>query len=108
MWVPATIIIKSLTALAFTSKKKKMINPRNIVALFIAAFLCVVGYYLYESVVIAKNFISPLAGMPFNLAQSAVGAILFIIVAAVFDRTPIVKKFFKFDENVIDTTSDKE
>lgn len=108
MWLPATIIIKGLTALAFTSKKRRMICVRNIVALFISTVLCSGGYYLYEAVVIAKNFASPLISIPFNLMQSVVGAVLFIIISIVFDRTPIVKKFFKFDENRIDIDYDRD
>jgi len=101
IWAPATIIIKGLTALAFTSKKKNMLCFRNIIALGVSAVLCVGGYYLYEAVVIAKSFIVPLAEIPFNFMQSLVGAVMFLVVAAIFDKTPIIKKFFKFDDKVI-------
>lgn len=39
MWAPATIIIKMLITLPFTSKNGRMLNGRNIIAPFLAALI---------------------------------------------------------------------
>lgn len=46
MWVPATIIIKMLITLPFTSQNTKILNTRNIIAPFLALAISATGYYL--------------------------------------------------------------
>ena len=46
MWAPATIIIKMLITLPFTSQNTKILNTRNIIAPFLALAISATGYYL--------------------------------------------------------------
>ena len=50
IWVIATVIIKSLIVLPFTSKKDKIINARNLIALIPALIVTCVGYYLADRI----------------------------------------------------------
>ena len=49
MWAPATIIIKMLIVLPFTSQTGKLLTKRNIIAPFLSALLSAAGYYLADS-----------------------------------------------------------
>lgn len=97
VWVPATFIIKGATALCFTDKSKKIISRRNLFALICAAFLCSGGYYLYEALIYG-NFLSPIAYIIPNLLQSSVSAVLYLLLAALFDKAPQIKNLFKNDK----------
>lgn len=90
LWIPATVIIKGLTALCFTSRSKKTICRRNVLALIAATFFCCSGYYLYESLIFG-NFIAPIAYIIPNLLQSAVSALLYLLLAVLIDRIPPIK-----------------
>ena len=48
VWIPATILIKAVTALFFSSKSDKVLTLRNILAIIPSLVVCVVGYSLYE------------------------------------------------------------
>lgn len=92
IWVPATVIIKSATAACFTNKTQKIICTRNLLALIPSLILCVGGYYLFESVFIAGNFVSPLASALPNVGQIVASGILYIIVGLFLDFRPSLKK----------------
>ena len=68
-----------------------MFCRRNLIALAASAAVNVIGYWLYESAVVYQNLVGGLAAMPFNLAQSVVGIILFLALAkparSVVERT---------------------
>lgn len=70
MWMIPTMIIKPLMALWFTSKKEKLVNARNILALFGSWAVCVGGYYIAEGLLFG-NWVAPLAGVWGNTVQSA-------------------------------------
>ncbi len=92
LWAPATILIKALSALFFTSKKETVLNVRNTIACAVGAILCVGGYYLAEVIIYGCGFAPPLASIPFNLIQTVASAILFISIAVVFDKAGLKKK----------------
>ena len=50
IWLPATVVIKSLVALCFTSQCKTILCKRNYLALGGACILTLVGYYLAGAV----------------------------------------------------------
>lgn len=56
IWIPATIVIKALTALCFSNKTEKIICLRNILGIIPSLVLCVVGYSLYEGVFMTGGF----------------------------------------------------
>ena len=94
LYIPATAIIKALTVLLISSKTKKIICTRNLLALIPAALVCAGGYYIYESI-IYKSFASPLASVPFNLVQSVCGGVLFAVLGVLIDKNSGMSKIFK-------------
>lgn len=95
IWVPATAIIKAATAAFFTSKKPKLLCLHNFIAIAAALILCVGGYYIFEAIVIAGNFISPIASIPANIGQWLASTIIYVIAAFVLDKTPRLKKYLE-------------
>ena len=93
MWLPATGVIKVLTALCFTSKGEKLLCRRNVLALLPAFVLCVGGYYLYEAL-LPGNWIAPLGGVPGYCVQVAASAAVYLAVARILDRIGFKKKLF--------------
>ena len=88
LWAPASLIIKALTVLLFTSKKPKLLNLRNVLAPVGAGVLCAGGYYLYEAVLYG-DYATPLLSAPGNLMQSLCSAVVFFLVAgALKNRKP--------------------
>lgn len=92
MWLPATVVIKSVTALFFTNKKDRIICVRNLLAIIPALILCVVGYSLYEGVFISggvsKAAIAAAFGQtPAYCIQIAASSVLYIFVGTALDRT---------------------
>ncbi|MEE0265083.1 MAG: TIGR04002 family protein [Acutalibacteraceae bacterium] len=88
IWAPASVVIKALTALLFSSKKDSIINLRNSTALLPAALLCAGGYYLYEALLYG-NLIAPLAGIPASLTQSIASSIIFVVAGLSLDKMKI-------------------
>ncbi len=91
IWAPGSIIIKALTALLFSNKGKKIMTARSWMMVLPAALLCAGGYYLYEALLFS-NFISPLAGIPASLIQSATSTALFIALGLAFDKIDFKSK----------------
>lgn len=85
IWAPATIIIKPLIALWFTSSGK-FVSARNVVALFIAGLISMSGYYLYAALVVSGSWTAPLANLGGDLVQSVGSGLMFLIVGTAFDR----------------------
>ncbi|NLK40317.1 MAG: TIGR04002 family protein [Clostridiales bacterium] len=96
LWIPATAVIKGVTALCFTSRSKSIICRRNLFALICAALFCCGGYYLYESLIV-RNFLAPLAYIIPNLLQSVASALLYLLLATIIERVPHIKNQFTFD-----------
>lgn len=92
IWVPATFVIKALTALAFTSKKKKILCAHNFTALVPALVLCVGGYGLYSGLVIYGSLPAGFIDAPANLFQTAASAAVYIALSATLDKSGIKKK----------------
>ena len=93
MWLPATGVIKVLTALCFTSRGEKLLCRRNVLALLPAFVLCVGGYYLYEAL-LTGNWIAPLGGVPGYCVQVTASAAVYLAVARILDRVGFKKKLF--------------
>lgn len=88
IWAPASVVIKALTALLFSSKKNSIVNLRNILALLPATLLCAGGYYLYEALLYG-NFVAPLVGIPASLIQSIASSIVFVVAGLTMDKMKI-------------------
>ena len=85
MWAPASVAIKALTALCFTSRKETILCRRNLVALVPAFLLCAGGYYGYE-VLITGNTVAPLAGIPGYTIQVLSSAAVFLALGTLLDK----------------------
>lgn len=94
IWMPATIIIKSLTAMFFSNKTDKIICKRNVIAIIPSLLACIVGYSIYEGIIIAEKFsISTIAlafaQTPFYVIQIIASSILYILLGKAFDKAKI-------------------
>ena len=85
MWAPATIIIKMMITLPFTSKDGRILCTRNIAAPFVSAVLSAIGYYLADGILFG-SFVSPLVSFAGSAVQSGGSAIIFLALAVVLDR----------------------
>lgn len=92
MWAPATIIIKMLIAIPFTSKSAKIVTPHNVAAAVIAYFISGLGYFIAEYLLFGAMpaFIASMSG---SLIQSGGSAFFFIIFGLALDRTHAKSKF---------------
>ena len=91
IWAPGSVIIKSAAVLCFSSKGKKILSVRNLVALVPAWTLCIGGYYLYEAL-ITGNFVAPAAGIPGYITQSALSSVLFVVLGFVSDKMKLKER----------------
>ncbi len=91
VWAPGSVVIKAVTTLLFTSKRKKVMTLRNYLAILPAAVICAGGYYLYEAL-IYSNFIAPLSGIPASLTQSFASSLLFVVVGLAIDKMNFKQK----------------
>lgn len=91
IYAPATVIIKAACVTFFTAKKSKLLCVRNFTALVPGAAICVGGYYLYEAMIF-KSFVTPAANLVFNLVQGVASAVIFVIMAFLFDRFKLAEQ----------------
>jgi len=89
-----TFVIKAIIALFFTNKKIKILCVNNFIAIIIAAFITVGGYYLAEAVIL-NSFAGALATIYGNTGQAVASAVLFIAISAAFDSMRVREKIFK-------------
>ena len=98
VWIPATIIIKAVTASFFSNKGDKILTLRNILGIIPSLLLCVVGYSLYEGTVMAGGFsaaaiTAAFSQTPAYCIQVGTSALLFVSVSLLLDRIGFKKKF---------------
>lgn len=85
MWTPATVVIKMLIVLPFTSKSRKVLVPQNMIAPVIAAVISAGGYYLAEGILFG-TFVAPLASLAGSAIQSGGSALLFWVAAPALEK----------------------
>ena len=85
VWAPATIIIKMLICLPFSSKGTKLVTKRNVVALFLAFAISATGYYIAEGIMFGftASFFTSVSG---SIVQSGGSAIMFVIIGTALDK----------------------
>lgn len=88
MWTFATIIIKMLIVIPFTSKSPKIITARNIVATVIAYFISGFGYFFAEYLLF-ETWSMLWVTLGQTLIQSAGSAIFFLVIGLAFDKAHI-------------------
>ncbi len=98
VWIPATVIIKAVTALFFSNKKEKILSLRNILAVIPSGIICIAGYSFYEGTVMAGGFsvaalTAAFTQTPAYLVQIGTSTVLFVAVSLLLDRIEFKKKF---------------
>lgn len=96
MWIIPTVIIKALITIPFTSKTIKILNKRNVAAIFAGGVITCVGYYIAESILFG-NWAAPLASMVGSLIQATGSGVLFVIVSAALDKSDIKSRLFNIN-----------
>lgn len=84
VYLPATILIKGLTAALFTSQGKRMLCLRNLLALPFALLLCAGGYFIFEWALYGLSAATP--SIPFNCLQILASAVIYLPIATVLDH----------------------
>ena len=88
MWAPATIIIKILIVIPFTSKHNKLLAKRNLIAPVIAMLITIIGYYFAELILYGKET-AFLVSVTSNSIQGLGSAAVFYILGAALDTAGI-------------------
>jgi len=91
IYIPATLVIKSVMGAVagwflFRKTDEKTRPGRIVLGLAIPALWMSVGYYLYEVMVMQVNWIVNLTNLLINLAQGAVGIVLYLPLSAAVRR----------------------
>lgn len=103
-WIPWTLAIKFLMGFimgAFLERMEKKgkirtdgrVSPMEVVAMIIAGFEMVTGYYIAAGVIYG-SWVTPLFSIPWNIGQFAVGMVIAVAISAALYRTP-AKKYFE-------------
>lgn len=85
IWAPATLIIKMLLVIPFTYKKEKILVARNFIATAVCVVITTAGYYLAEWIIYGSA-VGPVVGIPWNIAQAAGSALLYIVIGFALDK----------------------
>lgn len=94
VWAPATLIIKALLALCFTSKQETILCKRNYFAAIGTFIFTIGGYYLAEGIIYG-NFTAPAASIVGNLTQWLGSWIVYLLVAVSLDKAGFKKSITK-------------
>lgn len=97
VWIPATILIKAVTALFFSNRNDKVLTLRNILAIIPSLIVCVVGYSLYEGIFLSGGvnkaaIVAAFSQTPCYLIQVGASTVLFLVTAAAFDKSGLKKR----------------
>ena len=111
-WAPATLLIKTCTAMAagflFSVMKNRPKSPRAqsagvILSGFIGETVMVTGYFLYETglaamssggftkAALAAGAASAASGVPFNIAQGIAGILISLILLPILSKIPAIR-----------------
>jgi Predicted membrane protein len=89
IWAPFTFVIVGLMGyVAGLVKKDGKSLPLNIVAVFLAFPIKLIGYYFAE-VILYGNWVTPFMSMPGNVLQLVIGALIGIPIAATLIRKKV-------------------
>lgn len=91
MWTIATVIIKMLITIPFTSKSAKIITKRNVIATLIAYMISGTCYFFAEYILFG-TWSAYIASMSGSLIQSGGSAVFFIIIGIALDKAGIKAK----------------
>ena len=97
-WALAMVIIKAAIALPFTSKGDRLVNKRNVVAIFVSGIITTLGYYLAESIMFGSwaAFLMSISG---SLIQAGGSAVIYLVLAAALDKAHVKSRFLPWAAN---------
>ena len=95
VWAPWTLVIKALMVPAFTCRQEKILCPRNILALLIGAAVTIFGYY-FANYFVYGELTALLTSLPAGLYQSGGSTLVFLVIAAAFDRARIRQRLLAY------------
>lgn len=95
-------IIRVLVVLMFSSKAKKLITKRNIIALPLSLIITVGGYavtkyilkYFIESYTSEAAFAAMISSIPGNIIQVVLSSVVYVAVALALDKINFKNKFY--------------
>jgi uncharacterized repeat protein (TIGR04002 family) len=90
IYIPATLVIKAVLTLFFTYKSVKIINKRNVVAVFLAGITGLTGYFLWEW--IWFGLYTAAFDAFWGSLQPIGSGILFVLVGHALDKTNMKKR----------------
>lgn len=88
IWTPATIIIKMLIVLPFTSAEGRVLCRRNIAAPIVSGVISAAGYYVAEGILFG-SFAAPAASLFGSAVQSGGSAVIFLLLGFAMDRAHV-------------------
>lgn len=91
MWIPATVILKALVVLPFTSRREKFLCRRNGIAVVVAGVINVTGYYLAEALLFG-GWAAFFASVTGNLIQSVGSAVIFLALGSALDGVGLKRR----------------
>lgn len=101
-YIIPSAIIRVLVVLMFSSKAKKMLTKRNIIALPLSLVITVGGYavtkyilkYFIEGYTSEAAIASMIASIPGNIVQVVLSSAVFILAALALDKLNLKEKYF--------------
>lgn len=93
VWAPATFIIKMINVIPFTCKKDKIVNTRNVIALFLSGIVTFVGYFIAEGILFG-TWAALIPSLLSGWIQPLGSAIVFLLLGTTLDRMNIKNRFF--------------
>ena len=92
VWVPATVLIKTLLVLQIETKGVKIITKRNVMSTIIAYFISGIGYYAAEKILFEEGAVFAVT-MGQTLIQSLGSAVIFILLGLAMDKAHVKNRF---------------
>lgn len=93
-YAPATFLIKGcialIAALISTVLKNRLIS--SLLASAVAEAEMMLGYFLFEAVIVGYGFSSAALNIPANLVQGAAGIVVFVMLSALFEKAHLRQK----------------
>lgn len=93
-WAPATILIKMLLTVPFTSKNVKIVNKRNVIALICGIFITVGGYFIAEGIMYGFTAALSISAIG-NVIQSVGSASVFLLFGTALDKAHFKARFMR-------------
>lgn len=116
VWAPWTLVIKgTMAAVMGLFILKAMQKPGRsilgvpvyqLIGMILAGSFMVAGYYIAEGIIYG-NFIAAALGIPWNIVQFSVGAVIATLLAAALYKTP-AKRFFTYRPMIGMTAKNEE